>query len=290
MEIVATEMAPALVPLCFFCIVRLLALFVLPLFLYSSILSLNACIHHNIQHNTNNNTLTATNTTNTQQQHSNSQGKSKIDLTGITTSSMNSTSAAPLSDAKVFKEYPARHSALPQRNIFNVDIVDSQSGALQVLDSLQRSGPLHFKGWVPIEETKHASGKHSKILAQHPPFLLSVSVTYPRDRLAVFARSPHSLSLALLFDAIAKDSGKFIYIFGEIIEWTHQYDPARPKRPIFWLKSYGVGWYKIEASSRVAIRPVSSIRQSRSCGWLLLLLTYYCSESCICVVVCYNKL
>ncbi|KAG9070655.1 hypothetical protein KI688_008193 [Linnemannia hyalina] len=107
---------------------------------------------------------------------------------------MDSTSAAPLSDAKVFKEQPSKHSALPQRNIFNVDIVDSQSGALQVLDSLQRSGPLHFKGWVPIEETKHAN---------------------------------------------AKDSGKFIYIFGEIIEWTHQFDPARPKRPIFWLKSYG---------------------------------------------------
>ncbi|KAF9117532.1 hypothetical protein BGX30_005382, partial [Mortierella sp. GBA39] len=118
---------------------------------------------------------------------------------------MDSTSAAPLSDAKVFKEQSSKHSALPQRNIFNVDIVDSQSGALQVLDSLQRSGPLHFKGWVPIEETKHAN---------------------------------------------AKDSGKFIYIFGEIIEWTHQFDPARPKRPIFWLRSYGVGWYKIEASSR----------------------------------------
>ncbi|KAF9322636.1 hypothetical protein BGZ91_004158 [Linnemannia elongata] len=89
---------------------------------------------------------------------------------------MDSSSVAPLSDAKVFKEYPARHSQLPQRKIFNVDIVDSQSGALQVLDSLQRSD---------------------------------------------------------------KDSGKFIYIFGEIIEWTHQYDPTRPKRPIFWLKSYG---------------------------------------------------
>ncbi|KAG0050878.1 hypothetical protein BGZ89_003714 [Linnemannia elongata] len=118
---------------------------------------------------------------------------------------MDSSSVAPLSDAKVFKEYPARHSSLPHRKIFNVDIVDSQSGALQVLDSLQRSGPLHFKGWVPIEETIYAS---------------------------------------------AKDSGKFIYIFGEIIEWIHQYDPTRPKRPIFWLKSYGVGWYKIEASSR----------------------------------------
>ncbi|KAH7058338.1 hypothetical protein BKA57DRAFT_449074 [Linnemannia elongata] len=114
---------------------------------------------------------------------------------------MDSSTVAPLSDAKVFKEYPARHSP-PQREIFNVDIVDSQSGALQVLDSLQRSGPLHFKGWVPIEETIYAS---------------------------------------------AKDSGKLIYIFGEIIEWTHQYDPTRPKRPIFWLKSYGVGWYKIES-------------------------------------------
>ncbi|KAF8945683.1 hypothetical protein BGZ47_002187 [Haplosporangium gracile] len=107
---------------------------------------------------------------------------------------MDSGSAAPLSDVKVFKEYPSRHSALPQRNIFNVEIVDSHSGIPQVLDSLQRSGPLHFKGWVPIEETKHAS---------------------------------------------VKNSGKFVYIFGEIIEWTHQYDPARPKRPIFWLKSYG---------------------------------------------------
>ncbi|KAG0298124.1 hypothetical protein BGZ96_002616 [Linnemannia gamsii] len=107
---------------------------------------------------------------------------------------MDSSSAAPLSDVKVFKEYPSRNSALPQRNIYNVEIVDGQSGIPQVLDSLQRSGPLHFKGWVPIEETKHAS---------------------------------------------AKDSGKFVYIFGEIIEWTHQYDPERPKRPIFWLKSYG---------------------------------------------------
>ncbi|KAF9148362.1 hypothetical protein BG015_009917 [Linnemannia schmuckeri] len=94
---------------------------------------------------------------------------------------MDSGSVAPVSDVKVFKEYPSRHSALPQRNIFNVEIVDSQSGIPQVLDSLQRSGPLHFRGWVPIEETKHAS---------------------------------------------AKDSGKFVYIFGEIIEWTHQYDPS----------------------------------------------------------------
>ncbi|KAF9929359.1 GDP-mannose transporter into the lumen of the Golgi [Linnemannia zychae] len=84
--------------------------------------------------------------------------------------------------------------ALPQRDIYNVEIVDSKTGILQVLDSLQRSGPLHVKGWVPIEETKLAT---------------------------------------------AKNAGKLVYIFGEIVEWTHQYDPAHPKRPIFWLKSYG---------------------------------------------------
>lgn len=83
---------------------------------------------------------------------------------------MDSSSVAPLSDAKVFKEYPARHSSL-HRKIFNVDIVDSQSGALQVLDSLQHSGPLHFKGWVPIEETIYASGKVNKCLEQHLLYL-----------------------------------------------------------------------------------------------------------------------
>lgn len=178
---------------------------------------------------------------------------------------MDSTSAAPLSDAKVFKEYPARHSALPQRNIFNVDIVDSQSGTLQVLDSLQRSGPLHFKGWVPIEETKHATGKHSKTLARHPLSLECFCYMSQRSTCHVCSLL-RSLWPCFLFGAIAKDSGKFIYIFGEIIEWTHQYDPAHPKRPIFWLKSYGVGWYKIEASPRVAICRVSSIDQSCSYG------------------------
>jgi hypothetical protein len=84
---------------------------------------------------------------------------------------MDSSLAVPQSDVKVFKEYPSRHSALPQRDIFYVEIVDSQSGIPQVLDSLQRSGPLHFKGWVHIEETKHASGKQNNRHSTNSPFL-----------------------------------------------------------------------------------------------------------------------
>ncbi|KAG0380684.1 hypothetical protein BGX24_006211 [Mortierella sp. AD032] len=110
---------------------------------------------------------------------------------------------SPISDAKVFKG--SRHNSLPQRSIFDVEIVDSRTGISQVLDSLQkRSGPLVFKGLVSLEETKHSTG--------------------------------------------VKDS--LLYIYGEIIEWTHQYNSTHPKRPIFWLKSDGIGWYKIEASSK----------------------------------------
>ncbi|KAF9107981.1 hypothetical protein BGX29_003834 [Mortierella sp. GBA35] len=115
---------------------------------------------------------------------------------------MNSNSVTPQSDVKVFKDFPVRHNALPIRDIFDVQIIDSQTGTPQVLDSLQRSGPLQFKGWVPTKHTKYFN-----------------------------AEDPH----------------RRLYIVGEIVEWSHKYDRKNPKRPIFWLKSGGVGWYKIES-------------------------------------------
>ncbi|KAF9128061.1 hypothetical protein BGW39_005370 [Mortierella sp. 14UC] len=108
-----------------------------------------------------------------------------------------------LSDVELFGD--SRPNSFPQRSIFNVEIIDSQTDTPQVLDGLQRSGPLLFRGF--ISEDKRLSNS---------------------------------------------ENGKSRHIYGEIIEWTHQYDSAHPKRPIFWLKSE-VGWYKIEANVLVQL-------------------------------------
>ncbi|KAF9902865.1 hypothetical protein EC991_004485 [Linnemannia zychae] len=59
---------------------------------------------------------------------------------------------------------------------------------------------------------------------------------------------------------------KQIHIYGEIIEWTHQYDPDHPRRPIFWLKSE-VGWYMIKAN--VLVQLVVEMRLKDDMGVLI---------------------
>ncbi|KAG0049717.1 hypothetical protein BGZ90_007271 [Linnemannia elongata] len=72
--------------------------------------------------------------------------------------------AIPESDSKVFKEYPYGDGDLPQRIIYNVNIYDRWTGTLQELHNPKWSRRLHFKGWVPIEETIY----DKDALAQNP--------------------------------------------------------------------------------------------------------------------------